>query len=75
MDEQIRAQEEQHLTEVIDKITVARDGLTHKLTSIGSENLERLKDLKSDPETGPDFQMLLDQLHAKNESYGLTEGF
>ena len=75
MDEHIKTQEEQHLTEVINKITVAVDVLRNKLTSIGSENLERLKDLKADPETGTDFQMLLDQLHEKNESYGLKEKY
>lgn len=67
--------EEQHLSEVIAKITTVKNELSARLTSIGSANLDRLKDLKSDPETGTDFQMLLDQLHEKNEAYGLKEKF
>jgi DNA helicase-2/ATP-dependent DNA helicase PcrA len=74
MDQQeIKRLEEQHLAEVVAKVKNARDTLKTRLTTIGKDNLERLADLKSDPETGTDFQMLLDQLHEKNESYGLKE--
>jgi len=75
MNELNEIQEKRHLDEVINKITDAKNVLRSKLTSIGGENLERLKDLKADPETGTDFQMLLDQLHEKNESYGLKEKY
>lgn len=71
----VRQQEEQHLAEVVEKINDAKTILKELIEEVGADNLAKLKDLRSDPETGTNFEMFLAQLHEKNLRFDVKGKF
>ncbi len=74
MDPKIKAQEETHLIKVVTKVKNAKYEYSEKLSIIGKDNLEKLRDIRESGETGADFEMLLYQLGEKN-GFNLKERF
>lgn len=75
MDNNIKIQEEKHLKNTILKIKDALDFLESNLEKLGISTLERLKELRENPETGMDFLLLLEQLHEKHAAFNLKDKF
>jgi DNA helicase II / ATP-dependent DNA helicase PcrA len=71
---EIKQEETAHLKEVLNKITGAKSVLQDSLKIIGESNLQRLTDLRTD-EGGADFEMFLDQLNEKNETFNFKDKF
>lgn len=67
--------EKKHLESIIGQIKSESSYLAKRLENIGATNLASLLDLRSDPETGTDFAMLMEQLHEKNEAFNLKDKF
>jgi len=69
-------QEKAKLTKIILKVKEAKNTLGKKLEGVGKENLEKLVDLRENPETsGLDFFMFLEQIHQENLSFNLKDKF
>ena len=76
MDDNVLKKEKKHLEETLSKIEYAKDVVIQNIESIGKENLEKLKDLRDDPETsGTDFHFFLEQLHQKNLTFNIKDKY
>jgi DNA helicase II / ATP-dependent DNA helicase PcrA len=75
MDEKVKKEEISHLTGVVKAVKSAKTALEAKLAEIGEGNLDQLKDLRADPETGTDFELMLDMLNEKNQTFNLKDKF
>src|SRR3989344_614999 len=76
MDDNVLKKEKKHLEETLSKIEYAKDVVIQNIESIGKENLEKLIDLRDDPETsGTDFHFLLEQLHQKNLTFNIKDKY
>jgi len=76
MDKKVFEQEKSKLKDTLEKVICARDELENKLESVGRDNLDKLKDLRENPETsGLDFFMFLEQIHQDNLSFNLKDKF
>ena len=64
MNKETLKQERDKLKDVVEMVSKAKSGLNIKLEKIGKENLDKLKDLRENPETsGLDFFLFLEQIH------------
>jgi len=75
MDDREKTAEETHLKKMVNLVKKGKKELQEKLSAVGQENLSRLNDLRSDPETGTDFEMFLEQLHDKNQAFNFKDKF
>jgi DNA helicase II / ATP-dependent DNA helicase PcrA len=75
MNDPIRIAEEKHLSYTTEQISKATQELTERLKAVGAENLEKLVDLRANPETGTDFEMFLYQLNEKNQSFNIKDKY
>jgi DNA helicase II / ATP-dependent DNA helicase PcrA len=76
MNQQILQKEKEHLRTVLDKLQNAKSHLERSMTIMGKETLEKLKDLRENPETsGADFYFFMEQLHEKNAAYNIRDKY
>lgn len=76
MNKETFQQEVIKLKDVVQKVSRAKSELSERLKSVGKENLDKLKDLRENPETsGLDFFMFLEQIHQENRAFNLKEKF
>jgi len=76
MDRKALDQEKTKLKHTLERVLNAKDVLENKLESVGKDNLDKLKDLRENPESsGLDFFMFLEQIHQDNLSFNLKDRF
>ena len=76
MDDNILQNEREKLADVQERLADAQAFLEERLDAVGEENLERLRDLRDNPETsGLDFAQFLDQLHQENLSFNIKDKY
>ncbi|RJR26489.1 hypothetical protein C4561_05065 [candidate division WWE3 bacterium] len=68
-------QEKSQLNNVLNKIKDAKDYLRKSIERVSSGTLERLRELRENPEMGFDFQILLEQLHEKNATFNYKDKY
>ncbi len=76
MNEDIFTNEKEHLEEVLKKIKKGKEVISNSLEALGKETMERLKELKEEGSSSygygtNDFDILLEQLHQKNQAFNL----
>ncbi len=76
MNKEIFETESIHLKSIVDKLNDANNVITEKLAALGKDNLDKLKDLREDPETsGLDFNTFIEQLHQENQNFNVKDKF
>ncbi|MFC1622026.1 UvrD-helicase domain-containing protein [Patescibacteria group bacterium] len=76
MNQEVLNQEKSHLAKVLSKLRGAKDVLERSLDTVGKTNLEKLKDLRENPETsGADFHFFLDQLQQENLTFNIKDKY
>ncbi len=66
--------EKKHLSKTVTKLQDAKKALDKSMEELGAGNLDRLKELRDNPETsGTDYLMYVQQLHEKNEAFNLKD--
>lgn len=66
--------EKKHLSVTVKKLQNAKKDLDNAMEALGAGNLDRLKELRDNPETsGTDYLMYVQQLHEKNEAFNLKD--
>lgn len=75
MSDQIHEQELNHLHSTKNIVGNASNELELSLKQLGSENLEKLKELRSETEGGIDFVIFLDKLHEQNIAFNLKDKY
>ena len=76
MDENILAQEKQHLEDVKKELKDARKALDKNMASMGDANLAKLKRLREDTETDPhDLYFFMEQLHNQNTAFNFKDKY
>ncbi len=75
MSDKIRIEEEQHLIKTVEEIESGVAELTSRLNAVGAENLERLTELRSNSETGTDFEIFIAQLNDKNQAFNIKDKY
>ena len=66
--------EKKHLAETVKKLQDAKSSLDNAMEALGAGNIDRLKELRNNPETsGTDYLMYVQQLHEKNEAFNLKD--
>ncbi|OGC77121.1 hypothetical protein A2619_00375 [candidate division WWE3 bacterium RIFOXYD1_FULL_39_9] len=75
MDLPDRGIEENFLNIVLKKVRDSREYIVRAVERVSSGTLERLKELRENPEMGFDFQMLLEQLHEKNQAFNYKDKY
>ncbi len=76
MEENILKQEKSHLSKVLNLVKEARVNLQKSLDQLGKETVDKLKDLRANPETNAmDFFFYLEQLHEKNAAFNLKDRY
>ncbi len=75
MSDPIKVEETKHLDKTIEIIKNATEDLRARLKAIGVDNLEKLADLRANPETGTDFEMFMVQMHERNTNFNLRDKF
>lgn len=75
MDPVIKEQEAKHIKIVGEQIKESKAFIENTLKAMGAENLDLLKGLRADSETGADFFFLMEQLHEKNEALNIKDRF
>lgn len=73
--DKIFIEEKRHVEKLKTFVKKTLSNLQEKLKAVGISNLDRLKELKTEGEFGPDFLMFLEQLHEKNASLNLKDKF
>jgi DNA helicase II / ATP-dependent DNA helicase PcrA len=76
MEKDIFTIESKHLNITVNKLQQAKVELEKSLQQMGSENLEKLKELRSDPQTEPhDLLMYMEQIHEKNIAFNFKDKY
>ena len=75
MDPDIKKQESIHLKSTLTKIVENKESMNRIMTQMGVSNLDRLKELRENPETGMDFSIFLEQLHEKNLAFNFKDKY
>lgn len=76
MDNKILEIEKIKLDDTINKVFDAKNFLEERLNTLGKENLDKLKDLRENPETsGLDFFLFLEQLHQQNLTFNVKDKY
>src|SRR3989338_8896988 len=76
MDKQVFQKEEGHLNEIRGKLESAKKVLEISMRSIGAENLEKLKDMRTDRETDAhDLFAFMERLHEKNTAFNFKDKY
>lgn len=76
MNDEIMSEERGHLKSVLKKIKNAKEEISNSLETLGKETMERLKELKEEGSSSygygtNDFDILLEQLHQKNQAFNI----
>jgi len=71
--DKVFTEEKSHVEKLKNSVKNALSEVEQILKKVGITNLDRLKELKTEGEFGPDFLMFLEQLHEKNAA--LNFGF
>ncbi len=71
MSDPIFEQENNKLRETLDKVNHAKDVIDQTIKGLGSTNLDRLVELRENPEKGLDFEYFIEQLHEKNQTLNI----
>lgn len=70
------AEEEKKLENTLDIVKEAKKDLERSLESLGEETLDKLEDLRDNPETNAlDFFMYLEQIHRKHQAFNLKDRY
>lgn len=76
MDSKIFHQEQTHIKDVISRVKDAKTYLENAINTISGANLEKLRDLRDNPETqGMDLLMQIEMLHQKNEAFNFKDKY
>ncbi len=76
MQNKILKQEKLKLQDSVKRVVRAKDFLTERLKVLGQGNLNRLKELRENPETsGTDFFLFLEQLHQENLTFNIKDKY
>ncbi len=76
MEPQVLKQEKQHLDDTLKKLKNAKTTLEKMMNEMGEENLERLKELREDPQTEPhDLLFFMQELHEKNAAFNFYDKY
>jgi len=75
MDAVVKREETTHLKGVLTKVSGAKKALALSLESLGAGNIDRLRELRENSESGLDFLMFLEQLHEKNEAFNIKDKY
>src|SRR4030066_1743772 len=74
MDNLTFTEEKNKFEDTLNKVNKAYDVLNNSLKVVGKDNLEKLKDLRENPETsGADFHFFLEQLNQENTAFNLRD--
>ncbi|KKS06685.1 MAG: Superfamily I DNA helicase [candidate division WWE3 bacterium GW2011_GWE1_41_27] len=73
--DKVFTEEKNHVEKLKNSINLALSEVEQILKKVGITNLDRLKELKTEGEFGPDFLMFLEQLHEKNAALNLKDKF
>ncbi|MDC0449165.1 hypothetical protein OAL67_00995 [bacterium] len=75
MDLKTKLLEEKNLKNTRVKVQEAKENLSETMNKVGAANLERLKELRENPETGFDFFLFLEQLNSKNVAFNIEDKY
>ncbi|MBD3366282.1 hypothetical protein GF360_02970 [candidate division WWE3 bacterium] len=76
MDKQILENEKKHLAEVLEIVKEAKKDMEESLKSLGAETVDKLEELRDNPETNAmDFFLFLEQIHQKHEAFNLKDRY
>ena len=73
--DKVFTEEKSHVEKLKNSVKNALSEVEQILKKVGITNLDRLKELKTEGEFGPDFLMFLEQLHEKNAALNLKDKF
>lgn len=74
MDKEIIKEENQHLNTTLEKLDAAKAFLEHSMETMGSENLEKLKELRASPESqAADYFQFIERLHEQNAAFNFKD--
>ncbi|NMB70032.1 ATP-binding domain-containing protein [candidate division WWE3 bacterium] len=75
MNDPIFDAEKSHLDETLFKVKDAKEMVGNTIKSLGTSNLDRLVELRENPEKGLDFEYFIEQLHEKNQTLNIRAKF
>ena len=76
MDNHILQHEKEKLAQIMGKVGFAKEDINLRLQDLGKDNLDKLVDLRENPETsGQDFFQYLEQLHQQNITFNVKDKF